>query len=237
LEFSNIFLIFISINSKIGTKNQIAAAASSNSNYKKKKYRFSYSVKDDLNGDDYSHTQKQGSDGAVRGSYKVQLPDGRVQIVRYVADDQGYKADVLYEKNGVIVDESDQIVPQRTVIEPRRQQRPKNVNRRVYQPRPNLYPKNVENVEVNNYNEINPRVQPNQNLYYQPAAIPVPFSYFQKTAVASTAAPVFFITTPQPRYNYQDIHIQPTPQPLYYHHPSHFVASTTPLPPISNRKA
>lgn len=70
---------------------------SSSTNNDKKHYRFSYAVKDGLSGDDFSHTQKQ-ENGAVQGSYKVQLPDGRVQIVRYTADDvHGYRADVTYE--------------------------------------------------------------------------------------------------------------------------------------------
>ncbi|XP_055692660.1 uncharacterized protein LOC129795431 [Lutzomyia longipalpis] len=58
----------------------------------KKQYAFSYSVKDD-----FSHSQQQ-KDGTVRGSYKVHLPDGRIQIVRYHADDNGYHADVSYNE-------------------------------------------------------------------------------------------------------------------------------------------
>uniref|UniRef100_A0A182JJB0 Uncharacterized protein n=1 Tax=Anopheles atroparvus TaxID=41427 RepID=A0A182JJB0_ANOAO len=59
----------------------------------KKNYVFSYAVKDSASGDDFSHTQQQQTDGAVKGSYKVQLPDGRMQIVKYVADNNGYRAD------------------------------------------------------------------------------------------------------------------------------------------------
>lgn len=69
----------------------------SSSNHDKKQYRFSYAVKDGKSGDDFSHSQKQ-ENGAVQGSYKVQLPDGRVQLVRYTADDiHGYRAEVSYE--------------------------------------------------------------------------------------------------------------------------------------------
>uniref|UniRef100_A0A182QLJ9 Uncharacterized protein n=1 Tax=Anopheles farauti TaxID=69004 RepID=A0A182QLJ9_9DIPT len=63
----------------------------------KKNYVFSYAVKDSASGDDFSHTQQQQTDGAVKGSYKVHLPDGRMQIVKYVADNNGYRADVTYE--------------------------------------------------------------------------------------------------------------------------------------------
>lgn len=67
------------------------------SEFDKKRYRFSYAVKDGLSGDDFSHTQNQ-ENGAVHGSYKVHLPDGRVQVVKYTADDvHGYRADVSYE--------------------------------------------------------------------------------------------------------------------------------------------
>ena len=45
-----------------------------------------------------THAHEQNSDGeTVRGSYRVDLPDGRIQIVSYVADDNGYRADVRYE--------------------------------------------------------------------------------------------------------------------------------------------
>ncbi|XP_049539123.1 uncharacterized protein LOC125953542 [Anopheles darlingi] len=67
----------------------------------KKNYVFSYAVKDTASGDDFSHTQQQQMDGAVKGSYKVQLPDGRMQIVKYIADNNGYRADVTYENEPV----------------------------------------------------------------------------------------------------------------------------------------
>lgn len=47
----------------------------------KKQYAFSYTVQDMHSGDDYSHNQQQ-KNGAVKGTYKVQLPDGRTQVVR-----------------------------------------------------------------------------------------------------------------------------------------------------------
>ncbi|KAK9709653.1 Insect cuticle protein [Popillia japonica] len=60
-------------------------------------YEFGYQVKDDYSGNNYGRQEK--SDGnEVRGEYRVQLPDGRTQIVTYYADWQtGFHADVRYE--------------------------------------------------------------------------------------------------------------------------------------------
>ncbi|XP_030388255.1 pro-resilin [Scaptodrosophila lebanonensis] len=60
-------------------------------------YDFEYEVKDPETANDYAH--KASSDGdVVTGEYRVQLPDGRTQIVRYTADwKTGYHADVSYE--------------------------------------------------------------------------------------------------------------------------------------------
>ncbi|XP_041785873.1 pro-resilin-like [Anopheles merus] len=60
-------------------------------------FDFQYKVNDIETQNDYSH--KAVSDGDVtRGEYRVQLPDGRTQIVRYTADwKNGYNAEVSYE--------------------------------------------------------------------------------------------------------------------------------------------
>lgn len=58
-------------------------------------FAFGYAVKDEYY-NDYAHDTT--SDGKTRtGSYRTLLPDGRVQIVNYKADDYGYVADVKYE--------------------------------------------------------------------------------------------------------------------------------------------
>ena len=43
-----------------------------------------------------THSQKV-EQGRTRGEYRIYLPDNRLQIVSYVADDQGYRATVRYE--------------------------------------------------------------------------------------------------------------------------------------------
>ena len=64
--------------------------------FQKRPYSFTYGVSDEYSGTDF-HREEERSDSVTRGSYKVSLPDGRVQIVNYVADDSGYKATVTYE--------------------------------------------------------------------------------------------------------------------------------------------
>merc|ERR1712083_906869 len=50
----------------------------------------------DAQGLESSKIENQGDDGVVRGEYRVQLPDGRTQIVSYTADhENGYQAEVL----------------------------------------------------------------------------------------------------------------------------------------------
>ncbi|KAE8741460.1 Cuticle Protein CPR RR-2 16 [Frankliniella occidentalis] len=62
-----------------------------------KPYKFGYGVKDPHQGLDFN--QQEASDGhTVTGHYRVQLPDGRTQVVTYTADwKNGYNANVQYE--------------------------------------------------------------------------------------------------------------------------------------------
>ncbi|XP_063601423.1 cuticle protein 7-like [Penaeus indicus] len=61
------------------------------------KYDFQWAVKHDDSGNDFRHQEaRDGED--TQGSYYVQLPDGRLQTVRYIVDGHdGYVADVNYE--------------------------------------------------------------------------------------------------------------------------------------------
>ncbi|CAL4071399.1 unnamed protein product, partial [Meganyctiphanes norvegica] len=60
-------------------------------------FDFAYAVKDDYQGVDFAHDES--SDGHVTsGSYRVALPDGRIQTVTFSADHEGgYIAEVSYE--------------------------------------------------------------------------------------------------------------------------------------------
>lgn len=77
--------------------------------FDKKQYNFAFAVKDLNSGDDFSHSQRQ-ENGKVQGSYKVRLPDNRIQITKYIADEKGYRAEVVYEYDGET--SSSQAIPQ-----------------------------------------------------------------------------------------------------------------------------
>merc|ERR1712215_589745 len=60
-------------------------------------FNYNYAVDDHYSGNQFNHDSK--SDGKVtEGEYRVLLPDGRTQIVKYTADPyNGYQAEVTYE--------------------------------------------------------------------------------------------------------------------------------------------
>ena len=65
-------------------------------NFQPKPYAFTYGVKDEYSGTDFSRAEER-SGSVTKGEYRTALPDGRIQIVSYVADDEGYHATVTYE--------------------------------------------------------------------------------------------------------------------------------------------
>ncbi|XP_068209991.1 pro-resilin-like isoform X2 [Palaemon carinicauda] len=61
------------------------------------KYSFTWAVSDDSSSNEFGHQETRDGDD-TQGSYYVQLPDGRLQTVKYsVNDDSGYVAEVTYE--------------------------------------------------------------------------------------------------------------------------------------------
>ncbi|XP_063602661.1 pro-resilin-like [Penaeus indicus] len=60
------------------------------------KYNYNYGVADGYSGANFGHTESR--DGyKTEGSYTVDLPDGRKQIVKYVDNGDGLVAEVTYE--------------------------------------------------------------------------------------------------------------------------------------------
>ncbi|KAF0307473.1 Adult-specific cuticular protein ACP-20 [Amphibalanus amphitrite] len=59
-------------------------------------YEFGYAVNDHYQGAVFSQNEQADAYGNVEGYYSVNLPDGRVQHVKYVANDYGNNAEVTY---------------------------------------------------------------------------------------------------------------------------------------------
>jgi hypothetical protein len=62
-----------------------------------KAYTFEYKVKHDQKNIHFSH-KEASNQGRTEGQYKVALPDGRVQTVRYFADKTGFHPEIIYDK-------------------------------------------------------------------------------------------------------------------------------------------
>merc|ERR1712244_48044 len=61
-------------------------------------YSYTYAVADDYSGAAFQQAENNNGTGVVDGEYSVNLPDGRIQHVKYHANDyDGYVADVTYE--------------------------------------------------------------------------------------------------------------------------------------------
>lgn len=52
-------------------------------------------MKDEASGNDFGHSESRMGDVA-KGKYYVLLPDGRKQIVEYIADQNGYQPTVRF---------------------------------------------------------------------------------------------------------------------------------------------
>ena len=64
-------------------------------------YSYQYGVKDEYSGANFGASESSDTK-VVSGTYTVALPDGRIQTVKYTADDYaGYVADVSYEGQAV----------------------------------------------------------------------------------------------------------------------------------------
>ena len=63
-------------------------------------YTFAYAAQDGYSGVDFGHKETRENYDTV-GEYHVELPDGRVQIVSYTVDKNGYVADIKYEGEAV----------------------------------------------------------------------------------------------------------------------------------------
>jgi hypothetical protein len=135
---------------------------------------------DHHSGDDFSHAQQH--DGhSTEGQYRVKLPDGRVQVVRYTADKGGYRAKVSYEP---AVDTSGEIQTH---------------------PTPSYY-KSYPAAVANQYT---PTVTPTPDYHTETHATINTTPYPYTTAYANNQQQ-FIVTTEHPTYNFQPTIIPPT---------------------------
>ena len=67
-------------------------------------YQYQYAVNDPHYGPVFSHAENRDNYN-TGGEYRVNLPDGRVQIVTYTADENGFISDVKYEGQAVYPEE------------------------------------------------------------------------------------------------------------------------------------
>ncbi|KAG4068939.1 hypothetical protein HA402_005087 [Bradysia odoriphaga] len=201
----------------------------SSSSVSKKHYAFSYTVRDASSGDDFSHTQKQ-EDGAVKGSYKVQLPDGRTQVVKYTADNNGYNAQVTYLEGQVQGDYAVQSTQSPTLAPALASAQP------IYDYYKTLQEHQLHNNQGNYRDDdySDNRIYNHYNVY--PTTTPTPYyahseatplghyrNHIQNVDIKTyNTAPhhsaerdrvLIFPTTPAP---YTDIHVLPTPRTLAY---------------------
>ncbi|KAK2715171.1 uncharacterized protein LOC136043797 [Artemia franciscana] len=65
------------------------------SNKQQATYEFGYNVDDPRELSSHAH-HETSEDGKTKGEYQVTLPDGRIQVVNYIADDLGYRANITY---------------------------------------------------------------------------------------------------------------------------------------------
>ncbi|OQR73601.1 cuticle protein 10.9-like [Tropilaelaps mercedesae] len=61
-------------------------------------FEFSYSSQDPEG--THSHNQQGDANGRVTGEYTLQLADGRSRTVRYTADENGYRAEIITNELG-----------------------------------------------------------------------------------------------------------------------------------------
>lgn len=59
-------------------------------------FNYRYHISDFKTGNNFGHMQKSNK-AETKGQYQILLPDGRIQIVKYYADDSGFHADVSYQ--------------------------------------------------------------------------------------------------------------------------------------------
>ena len=85
-------------NDNLAVEHRAVTAAAYHDTLPPHPYSYHYGVSDEVGGSVFDKTERQDDNGNVEGEYRIQLPDGRLQIVTYTADHiHGFKVDIKYE--------------------------------------------------------------------------------------------------------------------------------------------
>lgn len=76
----------------------VAVCAAQEENYPPQPFEFSYSAEDPEGS--HSHSQQGDGTGKVTGEYTINLADGRSRTVKYTADENGYRAEIITNELG-----------------------------------------------------------------------------------------------------------------------------------------
>ncbi|XP_037784417.1 cuticle protein CP14.6-like [Penaeus monodon] len=60
-------------------------------------FAYNYNIADEIGAVRAAHVEEGDGDGKVRGSYSYVRPDGVLQTVRYIADEDGFRPEILEE--------------------------------------------------------------------------------------------------------------------------------------------
>jgi len=150
-------------------------------------YSYQYGVADDYSKAAFS--QQESRDGyATSGEYRVNLPDGRVQIVTYSAGPEGYVADVKYEGEAAY--------PEAAPYKPAPAPAYKPAPAPAYKPAPVVYHKPAPA----------PAYKPAPVVYHKPAPVyHKPAPVYHKPAPVYHAAPTYHrpvAYAPKRKYSY-----------------------------------
>ena len=160
-------------------------------------YDFAYNIRDDDTGAAFS--QRETREGkSTKGEYRVKLPDGRIQVVSYVADEKGYRAKVTYEPET-----------------PKYGQKPveNNPREKVEEPKPEV--KTTEKVKNHN---IPPVVKNEEKPKYIVKGSPTLHPHYLDS-IHATARPPYFQPLPPKSYYLPENHYLNNNKELYPHSP------------------
>ena len=204
-------------------------------------------MKDYDSGSDFSQKEERSGD-VTKGEYRTALPDGRIQIVSYIADHNGYKASVTYEGEptyppplphgsqyklpgdvfAVFPDFPDKKAPLPLPLEAEPHSHPTPAPRPTYEP----YHPPTPKPSYKTFRHSNKVVDPFRTEPYTKNGqiVGLDYDYYDYNDIYSSSKP-----TPKPTYEtYKPP--PPTPKPAYHSTPKPTYHSPSPKPAYNSYK-